>query len=142
MEIGGVIMSLYGRHKASYSNSNGQTLAVSGEERGGVAAKASHPIQSGLFCRKLFLPIILSTSCLFSTPSPLPSYLFNRPPSSSSLVWQCPVLDGEIGGTTRSNDPSHSTTKFLRKFKAGQLMDRPAVCTARGNKLTRNRLQV
>ena len=71
MEIGGVIMSLYGRHKASYSNSNGQTLAVSGEERGGVAAKASRPIQSGLFCRKLFLPIILSTSCLFSTPSPL-----------------------------------------------------------------------
>ena len=52
--------------------------------------------------------------------------LSNRPPP---LVWQCPVQDGEIGGTTRSNDPSHSTTKFLRKFKAGQLMDRPAQLT-------------
>ena len=114
---------------------------------GGVATKASHPIQSGLFCRQLFLPIILSTSCLFSfTLPPLPLQP-PTPPSPPPLVWQCPVLDGEIGGTTRSNDPSHSTTKFLRKFKAGQLMDRPAVCTAlldsdRGNKLTRNRLQV
>ena len=141
MEIGAAIMSLYGRHKASYSNSNGQTLAVSGRERGdGVAARASHPIQSGLFCRNFSFPSSSPPQSLFP---PLPP-LSNRPPP---LVWQCPVQDGEIGGTTRSNDPSHSTTKFLRKFKAGQLMDRLAVCTAllqsdRGNKLTRNRLQV
>ena len=141
MEIGGVIMSLYGRHKASYSNSNGQTLAVSGEERGGVL-QLKPLVQSNLdfFAENFSFPS--SSPPLASFPLPPPSYLFNRPPSSSSLVWQCPVLDGEIGGTTRSNDPSHSTTKFLRKFKAGQLMDRPAVCTARGNKLTRNRLQV
>ena len=123
MEIGAAIMSLYGRHKASYSNSNGQTLAVSGRERGdGVAARASHPIQSGLFCRNFSFPSSSPPKSLFP---PLPP-LSNRPPP---LVWQCPVQDGEIGGTTRSNDPSHSTTKFLRKFKAGQLMDRPAQLT-------------
>ena len=78
-------------------------------------------IQSFFFLQKTFLSHHLS-------PSPpllpfLPSSTAHPPP----LVWQCPVLDGEIGGTTRSNDPSHSTTKFLGKFKAGQLMDRLAV---------------
>ena len=118
MEIGGVIMSLYGRHKPSYSNSNGQTLAVSGGRWGGVAAKGSHPI---FFLKKTFPSHHLSTS------PPLLPFLPSSTAHPPPLVWQCPVLDGEIGGTTRSNDPSHSTTKFLGKFKAGQLMDRLAV---------------
>ena len=94
--------------------------------RGGVL-QLKPLVQSNLdfFAENFSFPS--SSPPLASFPLPPPSYLFNRPPSSSSLVWQCPVLDGEIGGTTRSNDPSHSTTKFLGKFKAGQLMDRLAV---------------
>ena len=75
MEIGGVIMSLYGRHKASYSNSNGQTLAVSGEEGGVLQPKPL--IQSNLdfFAENFSFP---------SSSPPLASFFYPSPPSSSS----------------------------------------------------------
>ena len=115
--------------------------------RGGVL-QLKPLIQSNLdfFAENFSFPSSSPPLASFFYPSS-PLQLPTPPPPPPPLVWQCPVLDGEIGGTTRSNDPSHSTTKFLRKFKAGQLMDRPAVCTAllqsdRGNKLTLNRLPV
>ena len=118
--------------------------------RGGGGLQLKPLIQSNLdfFADNFSFPSSSPPLAFFLLPFlPLLPLQPPTPPSPPPLVWQCPVLDGEIGGTTRSNDPSHSTTKFLRKFKAGQLMDRPAVCTAlldsdRGNKLTRNRLQV
>ena len=97
----------------------GKLWPYQGGRGGGVAAKGSHPIF--FFLQKTFLSHHLSTS------PPLLPFLPSSTAHPPPLVWQCPVLDGEIGGTTRSNDPSHSTTKFLGKFKAGQLMDRLAV---------------
>lgn len=85
MEIGGVIMSLYGRHKASYSNSNGQTLAVSGEERGVLQLKPL--IQSNLdfFAENFSFPSSSPPLAFFFYPSsPLPSSTAH--PSSSPGV--------------------------------------------------------
>ena len=86
MEIGGVIMSLYGRHKASYSNSNGQTLAVSGEERGGVL-QLKPLVQSNLdfFAENFSFPSSPPPLASFSFTLP-PPHLFNRPPPSSPGV--------------------------------------------------------
>lgn len=82
MEIGGVIMSLYGRHKASYSNSNGQTLAVSGEERGGVL-QLKPLIQSNLdfFAENFSFPSSSPPLASFPLPPPyLPTSSTAHPP--------------------------------------------------------------